>query len=118
MEPFSNPDPTGATEHSMEACFQTFTVREILSLVEQVVKLPRAAKRNRNVLFETFALFPPETRATLKALAIANTGTKWKASAQSRKRRRIDLEAPTAVDTEILDGPSFKPSPSKEVTAK
>ncbi|KAJ7266935.1 hypothetical protein B0H12DRAFT_1200858 [Mycena haematopus] len=117
---------------SLEACFQTFTVPEVLSIVGEVVNVPRAAKRSRRLLFEVLDGFPADVRNTLKERTMERVGTKRKAAdagSARRKRRRVEAEGPVGappevvepsamdIDTDagLLDGP-FMEAPSKAVT--
>jgi hypothetical protein len=105
----------------LESCFQMFTVLQVVSVVGEVIQLPRAAKRNRTVLFDTLRAFPPETQSRLRTLALAHVGMKRKAAKSSiapRKRMRVDTPESTEymdVDEQLLDGPFFQPL-TKEVT--
>ncbi|KAJ7094432.1 hypothetical protein B0H15DRAFT_798654 [Mycena belliarum] len=82
----------------LDAVFATFTVTEVLAAVGEIVCLPRAAKRNRAVLFHTLELFPDATKARIRALGMSLVGSKRKGKQREgpRKRRRIDTADATA----------------------
>jgi hypothetical protein len=107
-----------ALDQSMEACFQTFTVTEVVSIAGEVVQLPRGAKRNRQLLLDTLSQFSPDVQHRIKVIAMSRVGRKRKAAVTphtTKKRARTETPEPIDVDVQLMDGPFFQP-PSKEVT--
>ncbi|KAJ7494790.1 hypothetical protein B0H11DRAFT_1910735 [Mycena galericulata] len=115
---------TSASTDDMQVVFSTFTLPQAISVVGEVVKVSRQAKRNKSLFFAALNAMSAEVKATIRAVASERVGTKRRARASAavpRKRRRVDTEEQGALeptdppDEDLLTGPFFE-APTEETT--